>query len=461
MINSNSTSIEKKDYLFLLWLLLINTCWILGTKISEMLLDLMVELKFEEIQIAESFFSYTIALTIFIWGYLVDIFNTRRKIILLISSLFWITASLLLFIIEINFFTFALIQVLWGLSFGANGPLLASYLGDLFKIERRGYLFSIFTIFIYIIKGSNIAINGIIGELIGNWKFPSFIFGLIGLIIVIIFVIFVKEPKIGSKEPEFLEVHDISYSYRLKIRDIKIILQKRSNLLFLLQGISGMIGVTIVTKYLNYWFTSNQYDGLNINTGVAILLLGSGGALGGLLGIIFGGKWIDSQFKKGKVKNTLYFSITCLFLQVFMYSLLILGISYPSSLDSSINQLDLFLRMYPTFFLFIIIFNFAVFFGTPIGLTVGVSRTNINLPEHRGTAGALYDLTDFIGAGLGILIGALIMIEFNKFQLTILIGSLFWMISAIIWIIITLFIERDYHSVRNVLKQRAFSIADA
>ncbi|MHA1688972.1 MAG: MFS transporter [Promethearchaeota archaeon] len=461
MINSKSSSIEKKDYLFIIWLLIINTCWIFGTKISEMLLDLMVELKFEEIQIAESFFSYTIALTIFIWGYLVDKFNTKRKIILLISSFFWIIASFLLFSIEINFFIFTLIQVLWGLSFGANGPLLASYLGDLFKIERRGYLFSIFTIFIYIIKGSNIAINGIIGELLGNWKFPSFLFGLIGLIMVILYVILAEEPKIGSKEPEFLEISDINYSYRLKVKDIKIILQKRSNLLFLLQGISGMIGVTIVTKYLNYWFTSNQYDGLNINTGVTILLLGSGGVIGGLLGIIFGGKWIDSQFKKGKVKNTLYFSITCLFLQVFMYILLTLGISYPLTLNSSINQLDVFLKTYPIFFLFIILFNFAVFFGTPIGLTVGVSRTNINLPEHRGTAGALYDLTDFIGAGLGILIGTLIMIEFNKFQLTILIGSLFWIISAFLWIVITFFIERDYHSIRNVLKKRASSITNA
>ncbi len=114
-----------------------------------MLLDNISELTFDEIQIAESLFSFTIAITIFFWGYIVDRYNDKRKLILLFSSILWISASFLLFIIPINFEGYCLIQVLWGLSFGANGPLFASYLGDIFKIENRGKLFSTFTIFIY------------------------------------------------------------------------------------------------------------------------------------------------------------------------------------------------------------------------------------------------------------------------------------------------------------------------
>ena len=183
---------KRNDYFFLIWLLLINACWIFGTKISEILLDFILEINFTEFQIAESLFSYTIALTIFIWGYIVDRFNQKRKMILLLSGLIWITANFVLILADINFFTLSLIQILWGLSFGANGPLLASYLGDLFKIEKRGHLFSIFILFIYIIKGSNIAINGLLGEFVKNWKFPSFFFGLIGLGLIILFILFVK-----------------------------------------------------------------------------------------------------------------------------------------------------------------------------------------------------------------------------------------------------------------------------
>ncbi|MHA1337824.1 MAG: MFS transporter, partial [Promethearchaeota archaeon] len=162
-----------------------------------MLLDYIKELTFSEIQIAEALFSYTIALTIFIWGYLVDRYNNKRKLILGLASILWIIASFILFFTEINFQLYCIIQILWGLSFGANGPLLASYLGDIFKIENRGKLFSTFTIFVYIIKGSNIAINGIIGRSLSDWKAPTFIFAIVGIIIVIIFILFIREPKLA------------------------------------------------------------------------------------------------------------------------------------------------------------------------------------------------------------------------------------------------------------------------
>jgi len=449
------TSDSKQNATFLIWLLAIVFCWILGTKVSEILLDYIVELSFQEIQIAESLFNYTIALTIFFWGYLVDRFNNKRKVILTLSSLLWISGSFMLFFIPINVFTYSLIQIMWGLSFGASGPLIASYLGDMFKIENRGKLFSLFTICIYIIKGSNIAINGLIGESLGNWRAPNFIFAILGIIILLAFNIFGKEPILASIEPEFEKLEDYSYNYYINSEEIKIILRKKTNSLFLAQGISGMIGVVIVTRYMIFWFTSGQYDGLNIDTGLALLLLGTGGALGGLVGIIIVGRWIDNQFKNNKINRILLFSIICLFMQIVFYSILILGINYPNNINEKINRIDIFLQLYPAFIGFILIFNLCVFCGTPVGTTVGVARTHINLPEHRGTAGALYDLTDFIGAGLGIMLGAVLMIILNSFRLTILYGALFWLISGVIWIFIAKFIKQDYENSRDILKDRA------
>jgi MFS family permease len=426
----------------------------LGTKISEILLDYIVELSFTEIQLAESFFSYTIAITIFFWGFIVDKYNNKRKLILILSSFLWISASILLFIIPINFFSYCLIQILWGLSFGASGPLIASYLGDILKIEQRGKLFSLFTIFIYIIKGSNIAINGLIGEFLANWKAPTFIFALCGAFTIVLFIFIGQEPRIAQNEPEFEKMEDFRYNYYIHLNDLKIILNKRTNFLFLFQGISGMIGVTIVTKYLIFWFTSSQYDGLNINTGLAILILGSGGALGGLIGIIIAGRWIDRQFKKNKINQILTFSIICLFLQWIFYAVLILGIEYPANINSNVDRIDILLQLYPAFLGFIVVFNFCVFCGTPIGTTVGVARTHINLPEHRGTTGALYDLTDFIGVGIGIILGALFMIILNSYRLTVLYGASFWLISGVLWLFITKYIKKDFEATRNTLKNR-------
>ncbi len=449
------TSDSKQSVTFLIWLLAIVFCWILGTNVSGILLDYIVELSFQEIQLAESLFNYTIAITIFFWGYLVDKFNNKRKVILTLSSLLWISGSIMLFYIPINLLTYSLIQIMWGLSFGASGPLIASYLGDVFKIENRGKLFSLFTIFIYIIKGSNIAINGLIGESLGNWRAPSFIFAVLGIIILIAFNIFGREPNLASIEPEFEKIEDFSYNYYINSEEIKIILRKKTNSLFLAQGISGMIGVVIVSRYMIFWFTSGQYDGLNIDTGLALLLLGTGGAFGGLVGIIVAGRWIDSQFKKNKINRILLFSIICLFMQIFFYSILILGINYPDNINEKINRIDVFLQLYPAFIGFILVFNLCVFCGTPVGTTVGVARTHINLPEHRGTAGALYDLTDFIGAGLGIMLGAVFMIILNSYRLTILYGALFWLFSGLIWLFIAKFIKQDYENSREILKDRA------
>ncbi len=446
-----------KGSAFLIWLISIEFCWILGTKVSEMLLDYIIELSFEEIQIAESLFDYTIALTIFAWGYVVDRYNNKRSKILFISSSLWIFSSFLLFFSQITFLSYCLVQILWGLSFGASGPLVASYLGDVFKVENRGKLFSIFTIFIYIIKGSNIAINGIIGSAFKNWKAPTFIFACLSIAVIVLFYFFASEPKIALNEPEFQKLPDFSYNYHLNLKEVKIILGKKTNSLFLMQGFFGMMGVIIVTRYMTYWFTSSQYDGLDIDIGVAILLLGMGGALGGLTGILLVGRWIDAQMKQGNVHKILWFSIACLFLQCIFYAMLILAIQYPTKIDVKIARIDLFLQMYPAFFSFILIFNLCVFCGTPIGTSVGVARTHINLPEHRGTAGALYDLTDYIGAGIALVIGTILMFVLSSYRLTILFGSLFWLISGVIWVFISKSIKKDYENTRVVLKERAIS----
>jgi MFS family permease len=363
----------------------------------------------------------------------------------------------MLFFIPINLLTYSLIQIMWGLSFGASGPLIASYLGDIFKIENRGKLFSLFTIGIYIIKGSNIAINGLIGESLGNWRAPSFIFAILGILIIIAFNFLGREPKLASIEPEFEKLEAFSYNYYINSEQIKLILKKKTNSLFLAQGISGMIGVVIVSRYMIFWFTSGQYDGLNIDTGLALLLLGTGGAVGGLIGIIIAGRWIDTQFKNNKINRILLFSILCLFMQIVFYSILILGINYPNDINENINRIDIFLQLYPAFFGFILIFNLCVFCGTPVGTTVGVARTHINLPEHRGTAGAIYDLTDFIGAGFGIMLGAIFMVILNSFRMTILYGALFWLISGVIWIFIAKYIRNDYLDSREILKNRVNS----
>jgi len=451
---------EYKGFSFFIFLILIELCWLLGSKVSEMLLDLMESdgLSYSEIQLAESFYHYTVALTVIIWGILIDKFSNFRKLFLIISNSIWIFGTIFLYTLKPQFNNYLLVQILWGFSFGANGPIFGSYLGDLFKINRRGLLFSSFTIVVYIIKAISIGATGILGNFLGSWKAPSLFFAIICIIILIIFQFSKIEIKLASVEPELAEKIEKGFVYKEKItwNGFKYVIKKKTNLLFLLQGITGMIGVTIVTRYMNYWFTSDR--GMGMNALSASIILGIGAGIGALTGIILVGKWIDHQFDKGNINKTLYFSIICLFLQVIFYFILTIVLKYPEKIIPENIFVDKIFELFPVFYYFIIIFNFCSFCGTPIGTTVHVARTHINLPEHRGTAAALYDLFDFIGSGCALIIGVIIYNSFNSYQITIFLGSTFWLISAILWILASISIKKDYLEVRTKLQKFASSI---
>lgn len=442
---------------FFVFLILIESFWLLGSKISEMLLDLIESdgLLFEEIQFAEQFFHYSVAATVLFWGILVDRKPRYRKFFLIISNSIWIGGSILLYFIPIQIGIYLIVQILWGVSFGANGPIIGSYLGDLFKINSRGKLFSTFTIFVYIIKASAIGVNGIIGNILNNWKLPTFLFAIGSIILLIIFSIKGKDIKLASVEPEFSDKIDAGYEYNNKItwNGFISVIKKPTNILFLVQGITGMIGVVIVTRYMNYWFTSNM--GMDIEEFTASIILGAGAAIGALFGITLVGKWIDKKFNQNQLNKSLLFAIICLFIQVVFYYILTMILKYPDVINPMYNNLGNIFKYYPVFYSFIIVFNLCSFCGTPVGTTVNVARTFVNIPEHRGTTAALYDLFDFIGSGIAILIGSVIFSFTNNYQSTIFIGSLFWIISAILWLFILKFIKNDYQKVREYLRLQA------
>jgi MFS family permease len=448
---------------FVIGLLIADFFWLLGTKISDMLLDLLVadfpgdpaEI-YAQIQSIDGIGNYIVAGAVLFWGILVDRYPKSRKIWLWLANAGWIVVNICLFLLPTSFTLYIIIQVFYAIALGANGPLIYSYLGDLFPVTHRGRLFSVFTTFIYIIKGSIVAVNGIIGQLLNSWKAPLFIMAIGGLIIMILFI-FIKEPLLGEIEPEFTEKIQSGkkYSYYLQWKDIIAIMKQPTNLLFLCQSIFGMMGVVIVTRYLSYWLTSTSLDGLGMNATIAVLLLGISGGIGALLGINIAGWWADRQFQRGWLDRMLYFSIVCVFAQVLGYALLVFVPVYPENIDFALtNPLELFTD-YPVFWQFLLIFNFCLFCGTGIGSIVNMTRTHINLPEHRGTAAALYDSFDFIGAGIALFLGSSLITLTGSFRLTIFFGSLAWLLSGCIWLLITRKIQADYENVRYQMRERA------
>ncbi len=455
---------QKKYAIFLALLLCVNFWWLLGTKISDLLLDFLVaefsgtpDSVISQIQIYDSIYNYIVAIFVIIFGILVDRFPGYRKMLLILTNVLWIFTDIVLITVPLNFTMYLIAQIGWGIAIGANGPIIFSYLGDLFRINFRGRLFSIFAFVLYLIKGSSNVVTGLIGEYFASWRAPLVV-SIIGSGIAIVFFFFIaKEPKLAEIEPEFLNSNQIAtgYNYRLNLKEIKTIIKQRTNMLFLIQGFFGTIGVVLVTRYLFYWLTSSQKDGLGLSSLTATFLLGISGGIGAIIGIFFTGHFADSWFNRGRLDKMLYFAIACIFFQVFVYALLVFIPNYPDL--SSESNIDIFglLTRYPEFWKFVVIFNFCLLAGTSIGPVVGTTRTHINLPEHRATAAALYDTTDFIGGGTALLFGSLLSLYLNSFKLIIFFGSLAWLISGTIWLMITKNINQDYRNIREILKSRA------
>ncbi len=449
---------ERKHWMFLAALLFVVLCSLLATTISDLLVSSYVtrDVSFNELQLIQFLYNCVEAFAVLFWGYIVDRFPLKRKVILILNAAMWITSGFILFMVPVVTWQILLgINIVWGIAIGSNGSLIASYLGDLFQIARRGRLFSIFTIALYIIKSSAIAVNGIIGEALSSWILPITIFSLLGIIAVGIFWRLAPEPRFGGAEPEF---SNAKYAYHVHPRELRVILSKKTNLLFIFQGFTGMVGVLIVTRYMLYWFTSDSSqatDGLALSPTLATIILGVGGAIGALLGIVLAGYLADWAYKRGKINHVLYLAIACLFLQVVAYAILMLIPKYPSDLNlTKITDLPI-VYSYPVFLTFTLGFNITTFLSTPIGTTVGIVRTHVNLPEHRGTVSAIYDFSDFLGVGIGIVLASYIFALVESYRLTVVFGSLFWIISGILWIGANFTIKKDFANVRQVLQARS------
>ncbi|GAB4305408.1 MAG: hypothetical protein Kow0069_01140 [Promethearchaeota archaeon] len=445
-------------------LLLASFAALMGTRVSDFLLDEVVASGIEQstLQVADSAFQFTVAVATIAWGVMVDGFPRQRKVLFVAGNITWIFGGILLAASPVGVQTLLAAEVTWGAGFAALGPIVASYLGDMFGVNRRGRLFAAYTTILYLIKGSATAVTGLVGEALGDWRYSNLSFALVGAGAMLAFLAKARPPKLGAVEPELV---DLLPSYEVNFRfhrsSVPEVLRTRTNALLLLQGVCGMIGVTIVTRYLSYWFTATNLDGLGVSTGVAVLFLGAAGAGGALAGILVAGHFVDRQFRSGKHGRALWFATGCVFAQVAAYAILLLAPRYSPPTAAAAGDLVSLLSHDPAYVAFLFGFNLATFFGTPVGTTVGIARTHANLPEHRGTAAALYDTTDFVGAGVGLLLGAAMLAATGSYRLVVVLGSTAWLLSGALWVLAARTFGRDWSLARERVGKRAARLVGA
>ncbi|MHA1542755.1 MAG: MFS transporter, partial [Candidatus Hodarchaeales archaeon] len=106
-------------------------------------------------------------------------------------------------------------------------------------------------------------------------------------------------------------------------------------------------------------------------------------------------------------------------------------------------------------------FSILFWIGSFLGAASGPNRTSllfdISLPESRGTLGALYSLTDHLGAAFGVFISTLFL-QIFRYDFVFLTSLFFYLLAALSWYRCVKYISYDQGQITKTLTERARTI---
>ncbi len=368
-------------------------------------------------------------LFLLLWGVLVD--KMGRKKIIWIANGLWIIPSLLIFSFPQYLLIYIIGRIGMAIGLAAFSPLAYSILADYSKYDDRGLIAS----------GLNLAWVGssALGILIGGFFSTSWplAFGFISLVggIILIWVYFIEIPQRGVQEPTFVSMEEFNYPYRIELKQIPHALNSKTIILLLIQGSFALVPGTFFTYWLVSFLSSSE--GINTSTGVASvvsIIIASGRVIGypafGKLGDFYTRK-TDNPANRAKIASFGMGTQAIFFFIAF------------SVMDSSILSFILFASFF--------------WIGSLIGGASGPNRTSllyeISLPEHRGTLGSLFSLTDQLGVVFGIILST-ILIQFSGFRTAFVFSVSFYLVASALWAMSTLYINEERTKIHRILSRR-------
>jgi MFS family permease len=398
------------------------------------------------------------------WGYLSGKFKRKRLII--IGTLIWVV-SVFLTSISQSYLQLLLFQILTGVGLGCIASIGFSVLTDYIPYEKRGMILSLW--------GMAQGLGGILGSLLASltatntsWRWPFEIVGFIGFFLIILYL-FVEEPERGQSDPELKDLMKSgqSYNYFIEVKQIIPILFKGSNVYLFLQAFFMNIATGSLIWLPTLYIFKIQQQGYSVATAViASGYLYALFQLGGMTSVYFGhlGDRFQKKTYKGRAVLTSFFVFLTMPLYIFLFMIPMHNLQLPhdnnalSILFSLLKQI--FTNPWMTL-LFVLSFfaSAAQSANTPNWLAL---ITDVNFPEHRGTAFSVANLFNSLGRtigniGVGTVLGIISMHyhEPNSYIITLAILQLPLIPSAICYLLMAKKNMSDIHNVKKTLRLRS------
>jgi len=401
------------------------------------------------------------------WGYLSG--KYKRKRLIIIGTLIWVV-SVFLTAASQSYLQLLFFQVLTGIGLGCIASIGFSVLTDSIPYRFRGLILSLW--------GMTQGLGGIIGSLMASligtaatWRKPFELVGIIGFFLIVLYL-FVKEPSRGESEPELqgLITKGQSYNYIIEAKHILGIALKGSNLYLFLQAFFMNIATGSLIWLPTLYIYKVQQQGYSTST--AIIAAGYLYAifqLGGMTSAYFGhlGDLLQQRSYKGRALLTAIFVFLTMPLYILMFIIPMYNLELPADTSALKILFSLIIQIITNpWIMLIFVLSFfasaAQSANTPNWLAL---ITDVNLPEHRGTAFSVANLSNSLGRTIGnVGVGIILSIasvhfkEPDSYIITLSILQIFLFPSALCYVLMAKKNVKDIHNVKQTLMDRANKI---
>ncbi|MCX7711667.1 MAG: MFS transporter [Clostridia bacterium] len=407
---------------------------------------------------------FTTSLSSIVWGYLADLGNRKRLII--IGTILW-SVSVYLTAYSANYIQLILYQIVTGIGLGCIASIGYSVLTDAIPKRMRGMLMSLW--------GLSQGFGGIAGSVMAsiiatatNWRTPFEIIAVLGLAFIFLYF-FIKEPPKGASEPELRSLMEegYEYNYSIEFSHLKEIATKKSNQWLILQGF--FMNITTGTLIWLPTLYISKLEAVGLSTQTSIIAAGYLFALlqvGGLCSVYFG--HLGDRLQKKSLKGRVYLASFSIAIAMPLYILMFTVPFQRLHLYNSSNPVSIFFNLLKE-----IVINpwMFIMFVFAIGATAAQSAnspnwlaliTDANLPENRATAFSIANLINGIGRAFGNVFLGIVLKLFtpslgtpDNYILTMVLFQAFFIPSVFCYIKLAKNIGNDLQNVKLILKRRA------
>ncbi|MEU8297923.1 MFS transporter [Micromonospora sp. NPDC048909] len=396
------------------------------------------------------------------WAYVGD--RGHRKPLLMVGTLIW-AAGTGGSALAGSYLTFLATQLIAAIGLGAVGSVGFSVVTDLISPRRRGLVMS----FWGLSQGVGTLAGTLVGGLLGStdWRRPFWVLTVVGLAATLAYL-FTYDIRRGQSEPELAGAlaGGADYDYRIRRADLRRILDRRTNVWLILQGLTAQAAFGSLV-WLPVLFTQRAEDqGYSEPTAVVVgSVFATLFQLGGVFSIVGGlvGDSVQRRTPRGRgLVAAVGILVAVPFYLVLFFVPFRIDVPDGGSTGAVVGAVLSSVFTEPTVGLSLLTALVALALTSANSPNWFALIADVNPPEHRGTVYSLGNLVNGVGRAAG---NGLVTVAFNGLRaafpppLNYAVGlaafQLFFIPTGIMYWLASRTSPRDITDVHDLLHSRA------